>query len=880
MRLLLLGAAALLSSLAWGQIAHDGQPMASGSKWGAPSFVTTPTPNLAQLAAQDDRNDQDKAQPWRFGINYDVHYHPGNSGTLTQVAGGTVWRLGIHAPGAVSINLLFEDYNVPAGARVFMYTPDQQIVRGAFTEENNKAHGALATDVVEGDSLIVEYFYPGPISGIHGLGVKRITYGYRGLDKFKGYGDSGACNNNVNCPVGVPWSVEKRSVAIILVGGNGACTGAMVNNTANNGTPYFLTADHCLGGSVANWVFRFNWEAPTCANANPTNMQTVSGSTLRASNGGSDFALLELSSAPPASYNVYYAGWDKSGNTPSEQVAIHHPSGDIKKISFDDDPAQQALWGGAQCWHILDWEDGTTEPGSSGSPLFDQNHRIIGQLYGGTASCSNNIDDYYGRFDVSWDGTSASTRLKDWLDPGNIAVDTLDGYDPNSPTMALDASSTQVLGIGSVVCDSTVDPELMFTNRGFDTLTSVQVHYQLNAAPWQTSSWTGSLLTLDSDTVSLPSMMLVNGLNTLTVAVSAPNGGVDGNPLNDTLSLSFTAFPSGTTMTVEIQTDDYPGETTWEIVDSVGTVIYQGGPYSNPNTNHLEVLCLGDGCYDFIIYDSYGDGICCAFGTGYVNLLDQNGAVMASHNGQFNLQATVPFCMSGCSFSDNPSLDDPTCFDVADGSIQLAPSGGTGTNYTYSWSNGSNTASIFNLLAGTYTCTITNDGCSVVNSYTLNNPAPFVPTINQNGFTLFTNASGTYQWFRDGVQISGANTSSYLVTQNGTYTVQVTDINGCIGLSSGYVVSNISWEGLQLAGFTAFPQPTSERLNLRWESARNESLQIQVSNVLGQLMYEGVISMEAGSNEWALEVRGWATGTYHLHLIGAEGNKGLSFIVK
>ena len=148
MRLLLLGAAALLSSMAWGQIAHDGQPMASGSKWGAPSFVTTPTPNLAQLAAQDDRNDQDKAQPWRFGINYDVHYHPGNSGTLTQVAGGTVWRLGIHGPGAVSINLLFEDYNVPAGARVFMYTPDQQIVRGAFTEENNKAHGALTTDVV------------------------------------------------------------------------------------------------------------------------------------------------------------------------------------------------------------------------------------------------------------------------------------------------------------------------------------------------------------------------------------------------------------------------------------------------------------------------------------------------------------------------------------------------------------------------------------------------------------------------------------------------------------------------------------------------------------------------------------------------------------
>ncbi len=879
MRSLLLGAVMLLSSMGWAQIAHSGSPIAHGPKWGSVNYVSIPPPDLNQLATEDAVNDLNKAQPWRFGINNTVDHGPYNSGTITQVAGGSVWRLGISAQGATSINLLFSEYDLPVGARVFLYTPDQKIVRGAFTHENNKAHGELATDIVEGDSLIVEYFYPGPATGIQGLRVGRITYGYRGLDKFKGYGDSGACNNNVNCPVGVPWSVQKRSVAIILVGGDGLCTGAMVNNTTNDGTPYFLTADHCLGGNIANWVFRFNWEAPTCTNANPTNMQTVSGAVLRASNGGSDFALLELSSMPPASYNVYYAGWDKSGNFPTEQVAIHHPSGDIKKISFDDDPAAQATWSGAQCWHILDWEDGTTENGSSGSPLFDQNHRIIGQLYGGTASCSNNIDDYYGRFDVSWDGASASSRLRDWLDPGNNATDTLNGYDPNNPTVVLDAGSTQILGVGSVICNSILNAEVMFSNLGIDTLTSVQLHYQLNANPWQTSNWTGTLLTLESDTFIIPTLTTANGANVLTVAVSAPNGGVDGNPLNDTLSVSFTAFPNGVNMIVEIQTDDYPDETTWEIVDMNGTVMYTGGPYSLANTNHQETVCLGLDCYGFIIYDAYGDGICCAFGTGYVNLLDASGNVIASHNGQFNTQATVPFCLSGCSFSDNATLVDPSCNNASDGSISLAPTGGSGSSYSYLWSNGAATSSITNLLAGDYDCTVTNDGCSQVFSFTLNNPAVITPTITQGFGTLTTSMSGTYQWFLNGTAIGGATSATISYTQNGTYNVQVTDGNGCIGLSAGYVVDDVSWEALQMFDFRSFPQPTSDALTIQWNAQKSEDFEVLLISNSGQIALSESYLGVPGQNKLKFDVSVLAAGNYQLVLRGENGEKVTSIVI-
>src|SRR5690606_10985800 len=134
------------------------------------------------------------------------------------------------------------------------------------------------------------------------------------------------------CPEGDPWRDQIRSVAMMVVGGSGLCTGQLINNCAEDGTPYFLTANHCLGGSTNNWVFRFNWESPSCnQNQNGPTNQSVTGATLKANSAGSDVALLQLNSTPPAGYNVYYSGWDRSGTASTSNVGIHHPSGDIKK---------------------------------------------------------------------------------------------------------------------------------------------------------------------------------------------------------------------------------------------------------------------------------------------------------------------------------------------------------------------------------------------------------------------------------------------------------------------------------------------------------------------------------------------------------------------
>ncbi len=163
----------------------------------------------------------------------------------------------------------------------------------------------------------------------------------------------------------------------------------------------------------------FNYESTGCQNQNgPTNM-TVSGSTLLANSATSDFALLELNESIPEDYNVFFSGWDVTGNTPNTPVCIHHPSGDIKKITFDEDNASNA----GSYWDVNNWEDGTTEPGSSGSPLFDGNSkRIVGQLYGGSASCTSITYDTYGKTSVSW-----NSGMSTYLDPINSGTQILDG---------------------------------------------------------------------------------------------------------------------------------------------------------------------------------------------------------------------------------------------------------------------------------------------------------------------------------------------------------------------------------------------------------------------------------------------------------------------
>jgi lysyl endopeptidase len=630
-------------------------------------FERMPEVDVAVLAAEDAITDQYKDQPYRFGYEHEVSLDMSNSGRVTTDQSGErkIWQLGIHCPGALSVSLRFDNFSIPQGGQVYIWSADRTEFIGSFDHRSNKPSGVLATGMVHGEQIVIEYSYPAHYTEIGQLEVGLVVHTYRpfvnspffedALQEMRGpFGDSGACEVNINCPEGDEWQVEKRSVAVIVSGGSGLCSGALVNNTANDGTPYFLTADHCLVGSVANWIFYFNHESTNCTGSTGPTNQSISGAELVASNAASDFALLLLDDTPPASYNVQYAGWDATdAETVTAACCIHHPGGDVKKIAYEEDSPYHDTGAGAQVWWIDNWEVGVTEGGSSGSPLFDQNHRIIGQLYGGASACNgangNGLFDYYGRFGVSWDNTNnASSRLIDWLDPGNTGTLVMDGYPDGFTAEQYDASVSAIGNILETNCSSNLNPTFQLANQGSENLTTCTINYQVNNGTIQVFNWSGNLEQGENEIVALPTIVAANGNNTLTIWVSNPNGESDGNETNNETTLTFTAI-AGTAYDVNIliNFDSYPQETSWELINSNNQVLFSGNEYDQqPDGSTMNIgVCLSEGCYEFVMMDSAGDGLCCGYGNGEYVVTDQFGQVVAD-GADFDSEEITEFCIS------------------------------------------------------------------------------------------------------------------------------------------------------------------------------------------------------------------------------------------
>ncbi len=539
------------SAPASAQISHGGTPpgldpdLATLLSDEVPIEVLTEI-DVEALRAEDLVNDQDKSIPWRFGADVPVQISLQEAGSWEALPGGDrVWRVAIRSPGAVSLSLAFDRFVMPPGGELYVRTEDGRDWIGAFTDSNNKADGRFATTLLYSDAIVIEYLEPADAPFPGEVSLLRVTHGYRDARSTAeaAWNNSGACQNNVACSIAAGWDDEIRSVAKYTMGGS-LCTGALINNTANDGTPYFLTANHCYS-NPSYWVFWFNYESPDCSNPSwEPSYDSVSSASHRASSSNSDFALVELSSAPPASYEVYYAGWSRSGSAASSAVGIHHPGGDIKKFSVEG----SQIGPSGNYWDVGPWDDGTTEGGSSGSPLFDQNHRIVGQLYGGSSACwgsgENNGSDIYGRLDVSWTGSGSSSRLSDWLDPTGSGATSIDGHDPNGPTAAIDAGVTVVSpGAGSVQCTTSVEAEVQLTNHGSQALTSATIDYRVDGGSWATESWSGSLSQGASATVSLGDLSVSAGSHTLEVEVDP--AGVDENPANDDATVTFEVMGSG-----------------------------------------------------------------------------------------------------------------------------------------------------------------------------------------------------------------------------------------------------------------------------------------------------------------------------------------------
>ncbi|NQX86398.1 MAG: T9SS type A sorting domain-containing protein, partial [Flavobacteriaceae bacterium] len=393
--------------------------------------------------------------------------------------------------------------------------------------------------------------------------------------------------------------------------------------------------------------------------------ETVSGAVLRASRTESDFALVEITDTSffAANPDVIWAGWDRTDTPPSYTVGIHHPAGDIQKVCRDDN-SPNPIDDGEEYWQITNagngWELGVTEGGSSGSPLFDPNGRIIGQLWRGQAACSgtndNDLYDDYGRFGISWDtGTTASSRLKDWLDPINTGVTELDQYPPLT-VYAFDAGIT-INNTSANHCGGVADIELQLSNNGSTTLTSATITYNIDSESAQTINWTGSLLQGESEIVASENYTgLSDGSHTFNASVSNPNGNADENTFNNDKSRNFEVPLTIDSISIELEltTDDYGDETGWELRDTSGAVLSSNSSTYANNTTTTETIDLpvNDACYTFVLTDSYGDGICCDYGNGSYTLRDSSGNEITSGGSFYSEDASIFYALSNLNITD------------------------------------------------------------------------------------------------------------------------------------------------------------------------------------------------------------------------------------
>lgn len=632
-------------------------------------------PNLEQLRAEDALVDNTGTAPWRFGFNNYTNLNLNNSGTWINLPNGDkIWLLKVSCELALTVNLTFSNTIIPPGNELFVYNDSKDFILGKFTA-NHIYNGQLGTELIPGNTAIVEY-YVKKGNELGNVQISTVTHGYRTADEFqeKAFGGSGSCNMNVNCADGLPWQQQRNSAVMLVSGSNGFCSGALINNTLNDGKPYVLTANHCYSDPT-NWIFRFNWQAADCNNpaASPS-FQSLSGSVLRARRTPSDFCLVEITgglqgNTVPLNYNPYFSGWNNADIAPTSTVSIHHPSGDIKKISFDDAPAVSSQGMGsteANSTWTVEWDrNTTTEGGSSGSPLFDQNHRIIGQLWGGGASCTNlSSPDYYGRVHSSWEptGSNSTNQLKFWLDPNNSGAEFIDGFDPSNATpVAVDPGVANPQGVSGTFCGAEVSPQVTIQNNGSETLTALDINYGFDGSQNQTYNWTGNLAQWQSTTVALPTAALTAGAHTFSASVSNPNTGlIDENNNNNTVSSSFNVVIGGQSVQLNLALDCYGSETTWELQDASSTAIYAGSGYPDdqPGPVSIEPWCLNSGCYTYYIMDSYGDGLNGGF------FCSQDGSVSIVYNGDtldqiteaqsdFGSQTTLQFCIgsSGLEFN-------------------------------------------------------------------------------------------------------------------------------------------------------------------------------------------------------------------------------------
>jgi hypothetical protein len=370
-----------------------------------------------------------------------------------DINGGKLWIFKVSSPTALGLQFHFENFNIPEGAFLHIYTANRQIIFGPYSNIDNSnffsQSNRFGTMPIFAGEVFLEYFESNSASSSGTLQLSNIIHVFNNSVSHLASGESALCQRDVMCDP--PALEEKNSVAMVL-GYNSttqlalSCSGVLVNNTNQDGHPYFLTGAHCVGTEtdLSTWQFIFDRERPQCGGIEPTPWKIITGATILTKDNvdgcstpeKNDYCLLDLNvtAAEIATFGLCYAGWTvddalASSYTYNMQI-VHHPMGDLKKISRAEDLAAPSSDVPSSCssysldadnyLHVDIQSGGAPEPGSSGAPLFNAHRQIIGLVYGASQTdpdieidaCNPaTYDLYFGRFRKQW------PYVKSYLDP-------------------------------------------------------------------------------------------------------------------------------------------------------------------------------------------------------------------------------------------------------------------------------------------------------------------------------------------------------------------------------------------------------------------------------------------------------------------------------
>lgn len=486
-------------------------------------WVNFPTPYY--------NNYGDKNSPFYFANENETSININNSGTAHKFDDGTfIWALGLVSEYAKNINVYIENVDLNVGEYIYIYSPNNENYQ-EFSQIDGVYDRTIQSYPIESDTIIIEY--QGYSSNIPQFEITAVNCGFLSLtsknqfsaNKNGKYGDSDDCEIDASCVDGI--DDISQSVCRLVINGNQLATGVLVNNTAKDGTPYILSSAHAIPCSgFKSCSAMFNFEVPMCDKMPSRDYEVVNNVSLVYSSELRDVALYIMPNEPTSQMRTYYSGWDLSDNQQGRFVTIHHPSGDARKVSVAeeikyktynaDKTTCENIFDENNHWEIKKWVSGTTEGGSSGGGLWNDENKLIGCLTGGYSSCNLKSSDYYWRLNNNWISNNPNEKaLSDYLDPINSGALSLDGAWLSNEKYEL------IFGIKK---NSTLISEYLANNTGY-----IAGHNKLTTtAIAQSFGADGQKTTITNIAFNAYSVTSEHGAN-FTVFICNDNNGKPGN---------------------------------------------------------------------------------------------------------------------------------------------------------------------------------------------------------------------------------------------------------------------------------------------------------------------------------------------------------------